>query len=221
MSLYKWAEKEVKLACKKENPKWDGKTFDYGCGCYASALKAFSSLLEEGHSMFSWSMTRNILERLMRYLPLTPVTDEDFRDKVPGKWPKEKDIVSERVCSRMFSLFRYEYKDGTVKYSDVDRVVCWDIGSELGYSNGLSRRVIDEMFPIKMPYLPPAREWNVYCCGFCVHNEDGEIVMQGTHLVYAIDPDGKRVEIDRYFVDKDGRDEEIDKAELEKCKGGQ
>lgn len=34
MSMSDWAENEVKLACKKENPNWDGKSFDYGCGYY-------------------------------------------------------------------------------------------------------------------------------------------------------------------------------------------
>jgi hypothetical protein len=27
-----WAEKEIELACKHENPDWDGESFDYGCG---------------------------------------------------------------------------------------------------------------------------------------------------------------------------------------------
>ena len=43
-NLVDWAEKEIKIACKKENPEWDGKSFDYGCACYQSALKAFKSL---------------------------------------------------------------------------------------------------------------------------------------------------------------------------------
>ena len=47
MSMYKWAEQECKLACKKENPNFDfgSDDFDYGCSCYESALK---KVLSEG-----------------------------------------------------------------------------------------------------------------------------------------------------------------------------
>lgn len=48
-----WAEDEVRLACKRENPDWDGKSFDYGCSCYQSALKAYKSICGDGHSGFS------------------------------------------------------------------------------------------------------------------------------------------------------------------------
>ena len=30
MKLNEWAEKEIEIACKRENPNWDGKSFDYG-----------------------------------------------------------------------------------------------------------------------------------------------------------------------------------------------
>ena len=50
-----WAENEVRLACKRENPDWDGKSFDYGCSCYQSALKAYKSICNDGHSGFSFA----------------------------------------------------------------------------------------------------------------------------------------------------------------------
>ena len=80
MGMYEWAEQECRLACKKENPNFDfdSDDFDYGCSCYKSALKAYKSLLEDEHSGMSFSFTRNILERLMRGEPLTPITDDDF-----------------------------------------------------------------------------------------------------------------------------------------------
>lgn len=34
MTMSEWAKKEVEIACKKENPEWDGESFDYGCSCY-------------------------------------------------------------------------------------------------------------------------------------------------------------------------------------------
>ena len=78
MGMYEWAQREVELACKKENPEWDGESFDYGCSCYQSALKAYKSLLEDGHSGYSFSVTKNILNKLMDGRPLTPITEDDF-----------------------------------------------------------------------------------------------------------------------------------------------
>ena len=63
-SRQEWAEKEIEMACKKENPEWDGKSFDYGCSCYQSALKAYKSLEKDEHSGCSWNITKNILIRL-------------------------------------------------------------------------------------------------------------------------------------------------------------
>ena len=73
MTTEEWAEKEIEIACKKENPNWDGKSFDYGCACYQSALKAYKSLCEDDHSGFSFGLTKNILIRLMNGLPLKPI----------------------------------------------------------------------------------------------------------------------------------------------------
>ena len=78
MNMIDWAKREIAIACKKENPDWDGKSFDYGCSCYQSALKAYESLCNDDHSGYSFSITKNILIRLMEGRPLTPITDEDF-----------------------------------------------------------------------------------------------------------------------------------------------
>ena len=55
MTTNEWAEREVEIACKKENPNWDGKSFNYGCSCYQSALKAYESLCEDGQSGTSFN----------------------------------------------------------------------------------------------------------------------------------------------------------------------
>lgn len=59
MSTLDWAKREVEIACKRENPDREPGEWDYGCACYESALKAYRSI------------TRDILIRLMRSLPLT------------------------------------------------------------------------------------------------------------------------------------------------------
>lgn len=115
--MYEWAEQECRIACKKENPdfNFDSEDFDYGCSCYKSALKAYKSLCEDGHSGTSFNFTRRILERLMSGQPLTPITDEDFFIVPPSDYPLESDewlakhgLKSEIQCPRMSSLFRTE-----------------------------------------------------------------------------------------------------------------
>ena len=82
--MSEWAEREIEIACKKENPNWDGKSFDYGCSCYQSALKAYKRLCEDEHSEFSFNLTKNVLIRLINGLPLMPITDDDFTNVEPG-----------------------------------------------------------------------------------------------------------------------------------------
>ena len=90
MTTEEWAEREIEIACKKENPNWDGKSFDYGCACYQSALKAYKSLCEDGHSGTSFNITKNILIRLMEGLPLKPITDDDFKRDIIITYKKNK-----------------------------------------------------------------------------------------------------------------------------------
>ena len=75
MSMYTWAENEVRIACERENPDRKEGEFDYGCACYESALKAFKCLMEDGHSGMSINITRQILNRLLLHQPLTPIED--------------------------------------------------------------------------------------------------------------------------------------------------
>ena len=119
MGTYTLAEQECRLACKKENPNFDfdSDDFDSGCSCYKSALKAYKSLVEDEHSGMSFSFTRDILERLMRHEPLTPITDDDF--KGGSLIYSDEDLASmglksEIQCPRMSSLFRKETVDGKV-----------------------------------------------------------------------------------------------------------
>ena len=76
-NMINWAKREVEIACNKENPNRKEGEFDYGCACYESALKAFESLYEDGHSGFSIKMTQAILNRLIDEQPLKPFDDSD------------------------------------------------------------------------------------------------------------------------------------------------
>lgn len=214
MSMSDWAENEVKLACKKENPNWDGKSFDYGCGCYSSALKAYKSLCDDGHSGCSFSITKNILIRLMNQLPLTPIEDtEDDWHQISGLI---KDDVKTYQCTRMPSLFKDVKKDGTVSFHDNNRYYCQEIMNPKDtYSGAGVGKIIDEMFPISMPYFPKtADKYKILVDTFLAKGFEGDNSDFNTRAIcYVITPEKERIEINRYYGEKEGKLVEITTGE--------
>jgi hypothetical protein len=102
----------------------------------------------------------------------------------------------------MSSLFKSVYPDGTVKYSDNGRVICENFDRPgVGFTTRLARDIIDEMFPITMPYSPKDKKYKVIMEDFLVDANNGDYDTQG--VLYAIDPDGNEIEINRYFAETD------------------
>ena len=218
MSMYDWAEQECRIACKKENPdfNFDSEDFDYGCSCYKSALKAYKSLCEDDHSGASFNFTRIILERLMEGQPLTPITDEDFEGGVSIFSDKDlasRGLKSEIQCPRMSSLFRMETLDGKVSYSDNNRAYCINIENPSDTCSSAKDRVVDEFFPITMPYVPEKGKYKVYYQTFLTDKKNGDFDTQA--ILYFITPNGKRVDVNRYQTEKDGKMVDITKEEYE------
>lgn len=210
MSMTSWAEYEVKLACKKENPDWDGESFDYGCSCYQSALKAYKSLMEDGHSGFSFSATKSILKRLLDELPLTPIEDtEENWHEICGF---NEDSTKTYQCVRKSSLFKDVKKDGSVSYHDNNRYYCQEVDDPKDkYTNGVARKLVDELFPITMPYYPKSFErYKVMVHTFSAtgYEHDNEDYNTRGYL-WVVTPDNKRVDIGRYFADINGSMVEI------------
>lgn len=214
-NMLDWAKREVEIACEKENPNRKEGEFDYGCACYESALKAFESLCEDGHSGFSIKMTQAILVRLLDGQPLTPIEDTD---DIWNKCSRPKDGPEVYQCKRMSSLFKNIYADGTVKYNNIDSSYCVSIhDSNNTYSSGLVRRIIDEMFPITMPYMP-CRPIKVYCEDFLTDKKNGDFDTVG--VFYALKTENgiqEKIEINRFFREPEGNEEgswtEISKEE--------
>ena len=216
--MYDWAEQECRIACKKENPNFDfdSDDFDYGCSCYKSALKAYKSLYEDDHSGASFNFTKIILERLMEGQPLTPITDEDFEGGVSIFSDKDlasRGLKSEIQCPRMSSLFRRETLDGKVSYSDNNRTYCINIENPFDTCSSAKDRVVDEFFPITMPYIPEKGKYKVYYQTFLTDKKNGDFDTQA--ILYFITPDGKRVDVNRYQTEKDGKMVDITKEEYE------
>lgn len=154
MTMSDWAKKEVELACARERElaekNGDPNGADYGCLCYESALKAYNSLMEDGHSGMSISITKNIFNRLIDGRPLFPIED------VEDVWKKLEYVTDhdEYQCKRMSSLFKEVDKYGNVTYHDNNRFTVCVIGYEKSlFYNGFICRIINKMFPLKMPYL--------------------------------------------------------------------
>lgn len=212
MNMTEWAEREVELACKRENPSRKPGEWDYGCACYESALKAFKSLMEDEHSGFSIGVTKNILVRLIEGKALTPIEDTvDIWEEC--LWQKKDKTYREYQCSRMNSLFKELYPDGTVKYKDVQRTrVTYANNPSITWSNGMASGIIDEMFPITMPYIPETRPYVVHAEEFLVDPTKGDYDTLG--YLFVVKPDGEKVVLNRYFKEGDHYDWiEIDSAE--------
>ena len=112
----------------------------------------------------------------------------------------------------MSSLFKDVYDNGTVKYSDNDRLYCVNIYNPNNiYSSGLARRIIDEMFPITMPYMP-CKPIKVYCEDFLTDKKNGDFYALKTE-----NGEQEKIEINRFFREPKDNEErswvEISKEE--------
>ena len=208
MSMIDWAENEVKIACKKENPNWDGKSFDYGCACYQSALKAYKSLMDDDHSGFSWNVTKNILIRLMNNMPLTAIAEEDFEGVEPI-------FANVYQCPRMSSLFKEVDANGNIIYSDNDRYYGVDENGNT-YSGGGLKDLCDKLFPITLPYYPKTQKYVFYTEEFLLDSENGDFDHKA--VLYVRTPEGDKIELDEYYKEVNGKMVKITKEEYYKDK---
>lgn len=206
MTIREWAKNEVELAIKKENPDWDGKSFDYGIACYQSALKAFNSVLDDEHSGTSFGFTKSILIRLLDCNPLLPITEDDF--------PDTPYYENSYHCTRMPSLFKHVSETGEVSYSDIDRQYCIDVNDNRNtYSSKLASDLIDKLYPITLPYYPSSGKYKIYTDTFLFDAKNGDFDTEG--ILYIKTPEGEKRDINIYYCDKDNQWVYISKEEFE------
>ena len=201
--LDKWAKNEIEIACKRERGNKDPDEWDYGCACYASAYKAFKSLLRDEHSGMSIKFTQAILNRLINGKPLTAIED------TPDEWNLVTD--GKYQATRMSSLFKDVDKSGTT-YTDIDRFVCIDINNASSWTNGFISRILNKEFPIELPYYPYTDPYKVYVEEVLSDKNNGDF--DTLAIYYVIDPKGNKVQINRFFKENEDSFEEIDKAEF-------
>ena len=209
MSMIDWAEREIDIACKRERGDNPENEWDYGCACYQSALKAFKSLCEDGHSGMSIGFTKAILNRLIDGKPLTPIED------TPDIWNEIGD--HEYQCKRMSGLFKKVSEDGSVTYNDVNRFVCVDICNENNtYHSGLVNREINRLYPVTMPYYPAHKPYRVYVEDFLTDKRNGDFDTVG--IFYVLTPDDRKVRIDIFYAEGGEGFIEISQDEYEERK---
>lgn len=94
---------------------------------------------KQGHSGFSAGYALNVLERILRYKPLTPLAGDG------NEW----NGTQNKRCS---SVFKKE--DGT--FEDIDAIIVSDNGGITWFTSGRFRK------KITFPYLPPIHPEKVY-----------------------------------------------------------
>ena len=221
MSMSSWAEREIEILKSKNKPESD-EEFDYVGECAESALRAYKSLMSDGHSGMSISITAGILNKLIKGQALTSIEDtEDVWNESGGYCDEEKGIKHYQ-SNRMSSLFKDVYPDGTVKYSDIDRVTGINMADpDITYTSGTLRAIVDEMFPITMPYSPKSKSYKIYTEDFLTDRSKGDYDTVG--YLYMITPEGERIELNKFYHEFNIHEEmkEITKEEyeeLKKCK---
>lgn len=200
MGMLEWAKNEVAIASKRERGDKPECEWDYGCACYDSAMRAFESLLGDGHSGMSIGFTKAILDRLIDRKPLTPI--EDTEEVWEILCIDSRDGSKQYQCKRMSSLFKRVAQDGSVTYSDIDRYYCTnEENPHLRWRNNFVKKIYDEMYPLTLPYMPSSRPDVIVCEELLTDRKNGDY--DTLAILYVKKADGERVEVNRYFKENE------------------
>lgn len=207
-SMELWAETEIKMAREQElrNAK-SSDDWKYGVKCYDSAFKAFKSLLKDGHSGISISLTRQILNRLIDGKCVTPIQD------IPEEWAQIRETNGAILyqCKRMSSLFKYVTPDGHISYSDSN--YCYAVNVDYPdstYHSSITSKIIHELYPITMPYIGFDSPIKVVGQELLLDPKNGDY--DTVAVFYFISPDGQRVNVNKFFAQKNGVFKQISKS---------
>lgn len=187
------AKYEIELAKKKVMEEKDDFN-EYLCMCFDAAFEAFEVICKQGHSGMSIGITKDILNKLIDGEPLTAIED------TPDVWSeityKDEEETTTYQCKRCSALFKNVYKDGTIKYDYNDSAIGVDAITGSTYGSGLIRYIVDEMFPIKMPFIPPKEKAYIYTADFLFDKENRNF---DTIAVLYIQKGNDRIEVNRFF----------------------
>lgn len=131
-----YAKRELDILCP---PDKNGRKDPMQEMADKNVLDIVTMFAEQGHSGTTASYVLNILERVLRFKPIKPLTGED------GEW---KDIGGgEEQNKRCSSVFRYNHNNATA--FDIECKVFSDDGGKTFYS------CRESWVPVTFPYTPP------------------------------------------------------------------
>lgn len=185
-------KKELQLLKEHQNGE------EMGLWICDKAEAVMDLITSQGHSGLSFSLLSNILKRFLDDKPLFPLTND------VSEWGT---LAGEDQNNRYSSLFRYT--DGT--YTDVSRVIFVDTydNKNTTWTNGNATRIVDEMFPITLPYMPDEKSYYIYGKDMFLDKDGNDITKENigsynyTVFDYLITPDGKRIELNRVFDERE------------------
>ena len=120
-----------------------------------SILEIIEVFSNQGHSGFSAEYAISVLNKLLRFRPISPLTREDNEWDPPRR--QHANGVTVYQNKRCHSVFKeVDLDDNTVRYHDVDAVIVSDNGGATWFT---SRRFRKE---IEFPYMPPVEPEKVY-----------------------------------------------------------
>ena len=130
-------------------------------------------------------------------------------------------IVSRKLAVLPLVVYSYRnYQQGkrflNINADNVTKMKQYFILSQLndwntqGIVEGSTRKIIDEMFPITMPYYPIGAI-KVYCEEFLTDRKNGDFDTLG--ILYGIKPTSEKFTVDRYFKEEKNGFIEIDRKE--------
>lgn len=131
-NLHDYAVKEMDIAWPEPDPMQDAIKKDI--------LEIVDTFSAQGHSGVSAPYCIAILERLLRYKPITPLTGED------DEWDKPYGKNNTQQNKRCSSIFRENFDNSTAH--DIHGKVFSDDGGKAFYSTR------DSQIPIEFPYYP-------------------------------------------------------------------
>lgn len=207
----KRAEKEVKILKEELEKEHPGSTYiwDATLRVYRTLVDRYPHVFASDSGYYYGKSVLNNIQELLNKLPLTSIKEEnaDWQEipNVALTQMRKANVVEKYRSGRLSSLFKEVYKDGHIEYHDNYRVTTENFITGTEYVFGLANLIYDEMYPIKMPYNHKS-EWGakVYIHDFVSDPEDKESNFDTIAVLFAKEPGGKIVSINRYFrVPKD------------------
>ena len=131
-----YAKRELDILCQ---PDENGRKGPMQEMADKNVLDIVAMFAEQGHSVISAPYVLSILDRVLRFKPITPLTgDDDEWNDIGGGQEQNK---------RYASVFRYDHDNATAY--DIDGKVFSDDGGRTFYS------CRESSVPVTFPYMPP------------------------------------------------------------------